>query len=124
MYTIQGSWMPIRWCASTSATNLRGQHAAAWQEANRRLYEHYRTQAPAQPETFRDMEPLFLAVACGCHAGLLRDALHEVYIPRIQRGDALFAAKVLGARGSLLSVLSHFFEPGHWGLLAQRGAPG
>jgi hypothetical protein len=32
------------------------------------------------------MEPLFSAVICGCNAGLLREALHEVYIPRIQRG--------------------------------------
>jgi hypothetical protein len=42
------------------------------------------------------MEPLFLAVICGCNAGLFRDALHEVYLPRIQRGDASFAAKALG----------------------------
>jgi hypothetical protein len=27
------------------------------------------------------MEPLFLSVICGCNAGLLRDALHGVYIP-------------------------------------------
>ena len=60
------------------------------------------------------MEPLFLAVICGCNAGLFRDALHEVYIPRIQRGDASFAAKVLGARAALLSVLVHFFEHGRW----------
>jgi hypothetical protein len=44
------------------------------------------------------MEPLFLAVICGCNAGLLREALHEVYIPRIQRGNVYFAAKVLGAK--------------------------
>jgi hypothetical protein len=30
------------------------------------------------------MEPLFLAVICGCNAGLFREVLHEVYIPRIQ----------------------------------------
>src|SRR5271169_7126683 len=58
------------------------------------------------------MEPLFLAVICGCNAGLLREALHEVYIPRIQRGDAHFAANVLGATGPLLSALGHFFEQG------------
>ena len=65
------------------------------------------------------MEPLFLAVICGCNAGLYREALHEVYIPRIQRGNASFAAKVLGARGALLSVLAHFFEQGRWGSPAQ-----
>jgi len=36
------------------------------------------------------MEPLFLAVICGNQAGLFREALHEVYIPRIQRGNAFF----------------------------------
>jgi predicted ATPase len=65
------------------------------------------------------MEPLFLAVICGCNAGLYREALHEVYLPRIQRGNASFAAKVLGARGALLSVLAHFFEQGRWGSPAQ-----
>jgi adenylate cyclase len=61
------------------------------------------------------MEPLFLAAIFGCNAGLFRDALHEVYIPRIQRGNASFAANILGARGALLSVLIHFFEHGRWG---------
>ena len=61
------------------------------------------------------MEPLFLAVVCGCNAGLFREALHEVYIPRIQRGDAYFAAKILGATGPLLSILVHFFKDGRWG---------
>jgi hypothetical protein len=98
---------------------LRSQRTDAWQECNRRLYEHYRALAHPQPDTFRDMEPLFLAVICGCRAGLFRDALHEVYLPRIQRGNTFFAAKVLGARGALLSVLAHFFEDGRWGSLVQ-----
>jgi hypothetical protein len=101
---------------------LRTQRTEAWREGNRRLYEHYRTLAPELPGTFRDMEQLFLAVACGCQAGLLRDALHQVYIPRIQRGTAYFAANVLGARGALLSALVHFFEDGRWGSPVHRGA--
>jgi tetratricopeptide (TPR) repeat protein len=67
------------------------------------------------------MEPLFLAVICGCQAGLFREALHEVYLPRIQRGNASFAAKILGARGALLSALVHFFEHGRWGSPVQKG---
>jgi serine/threonine protein kinase/predicted ATPase len=94
---------------------LRTQQTGAWLECNRRLYHYYRTLAPQLPNSFREMEPLFLAVICGCNAGLFREALHEVYIPRIQRGDAHFAGKVLGATGSLLSVLVHFFEHGRWG---------
>jgi len=100
---------------------LRTQQADAWKECNKRLYHYYRTLAPQLPNNFRDMEPLFLAVICGCNAGLFREALHEIYIPRIQRGDVYFAANVLGARGALLLVLAHFFEHGRWGSLVQMG---
>jgi tetratricopeptide (TPR) repeat protein len=93
---------------------LRIERVDAWKECNRRLYHYYRTIAPQLPDSFREMEPLFLAVICGCNAGLCREALHEVYISRIQRGTASFAAKVLGARGALLSVLVHFVEHGRW----------
>ena len=103
---------------------LRSNRTEAWKECNRRLYNYYRTLAPQLPDSFREMEPLFLAVICGCNAGLFREALHEVYIPRIQRGNASFAANVLGARGALLSALAHFFEHGRWGSLVEMGAQG
>jgi hypothetical protein len=70
------------------------------------------------------MEPLFLAVICGCNAGLFREALQEVYVPRIQRGNVCFAAKILGARGALLSMLARFFEQGRWGSPAEMGIEG
>src|SRR6516162_4139968 len=76
------------------------------------------------PTSFKEMEPLFLAVICGCNAGLFRQALHEVYIARIQRGDSCFAANFLGARGALLLVLAHFFEKGRWGSPAETGVEG
>jgi serine/threonine protein kinase len=94
---------------------LRNQRSEAWKESNWRLYHHYQRLAPQLPDSFRDMEPLFSAVICGCHAGLLRAALHEVYLPRIQRGNTCFTANALSARGALLSVLAHFFETGSWG---------
>ena len=103
---------------------LRSQRTEAWKECNRRLFNYYRTLAPQLPNSFREMEPLFLAVICGCNAGLFREALHDVYMPRIQRGDAFFAAKVLGARGALLSVLVHFFEHGRWGSPVEKGVEG
>jgi hypothetical protein len=84
---------------------LRSQRTEAWRDCNRRLYNYYRTLAPQLPDNFQEMEPLFLAVICGCNAGLFREALHEVYIPRIQRGDASFASNVLGVRGALLLAL-------------------
>jgi hypothetical protein len=80
--------------------------------------------APTLPETLREMEPLFLAAICACNAGLFRESLHEIYIARIQRGNASFAAKVLGARGALLSVLLHFFENGRWGSPVEGGVEG
>jgi hypothetical protein len=103
---------------------LRSQQREAWKECNRRLYHYYRTLAPQLPNSFREMEPLFSAVICGCNAGLFRVALHEVYIPRIQRGNACFAAKVLGATGPLLSALVHFFEDGRWGSLVEASIEG
>ncbi|MBV8970544.1 MAG: protein kinase [Verrucomicrobia bacterium] len=103
---------------------LRNQETEAWQECNRRLFNYYRALAPKFPDNFREMEPLFLAVICGCNAAFFREALHEVYIPRIQRGDAAFAANVLGAREALLSILVHFFENRRWGSLVEAGVEG
>jgi len=103
---------------------LRGQRSDAWKECNKRLFNYYRTLAPQLPESFAEMEPLFLAVICGCNASLFRETLHEVYMPRIQRGQASFAANVLGARGPLLSALVHFFEDGRWGTPVEIGVEG
>jgi hypothetical protein len=103
---------------------LRSQQKDAWKECNRRLYNYYRTLAPQLPDSVREMEPLFLAAIFGCNAGLFRDALHEVYLPRIQRGNSCFTANVLGARGALLSVLVHFFENGRWGSPVELGVEG
>ena len=103
---------------------LLTQRTEAWKECNRRLFEYYRALAPELPELSVEMEPLFLSVICGCNAGLFREALHEVYIPRIQRGSACFAANILGARGALLSALVHFFEDGRWGSPAKADVEG
>ena len=93
---------------------LRSQRIRAWKECNRRLFHYYAALAPSLPESAKEMEPLFLAVIYGCKGGLLRQALHEVYISRIQRGEASFAANILGARGALLSALVQFFEKENW----------
>ena len=103
---------------------LRSQKTGGWKEGNRRLFNYYRMLAPQLPDSFKEMEPLFLAVICGCNAGLFREALHEVYIPRIQQGNVSFAANVLGAAGALLSVLVHFFEHGRWDSPVKMGLEG
>jgi hypothetical protein len=103
---------------------LRSKRTDAWKESNRRLFHYYQMLAPRLPNNFREMDPLFSAVICGCNAGLFREALHDVYIPRIQRGNACFAANVLGARGPLLSALVHFFEHGRWGSPVEEAVEG
>jgi hypothetical protein len=103
---------------------LRGQRSEAWKECNKRLFNYYRALASQLPDSFAEMEPLFLAVIFGCNAGLFREALDEVYIPRIQRRNVHFAANVLGATGPLLSVLGQFFERGRWGSLIETDIEG
>ena len=117
---IPGNWIRILWFVSTLANSFKANEPKLGRKCNRRLYEYYRTLAPQLPNSFREMEPLFLSVICGCNAGLFHEALHEVYIPRIQRGDVYFAANVLGARGALLLALVHFFEHGRWGVTGRK----
>ena len=103
---------------------LLTQRVEAWKEGNRRLYHYYRTHAPPLPENFRDMEPWFQAVIRGCNAELFREALHDIYIPQIQQGNACYAAGVLGARGALLATLARFFDRGRWGVFATSSVEG
>ena len=83
-----------------------------------------RSAAPAAENTCRQMEPLFLSWHLRLQGRSISRALHEVYIPRIQQGNASFAANVLGAGGALLSVLVHFFEHGRLGSPVQTGVDG
>jgi hypothetical protein len=51
---------------------VRSQQTDGWKECSSRLFYYYRTLAPQLPNSFREMEPLFSAVICGCNAGLFR----------------------------------------------------
>jgi hypothetical protein len=66
---------------------LRRQQTDAWKECNRRLFHYYRTLATQLPNSFREMEPLFSAVICGCNAVYFAKPC-KVY-PRIQRATPL-----------------------------------
>ncbi|HEX5872382.1 MAG TPA: toll/interleukin-1 receptor domain-containing protein, partial [Longimicrobium sp.] len=90
------------------------QAPGAWREANGRLYEHYRDEARPLPATLDEMQPLLLALVHGCRAGRHRDALHEVFLPRIMRPGDAFILRELGAYGALLTSLAGFCEPGDW----------
>jgi len=56
---------------------LRSQQTGTWKQCNRRLFHHSQTLAPQLPNNLTEIEPLLLAVICGCDAGLFRETLHE-----------------------------------------------
>ena len=86
-------------------------YASAWQTAHRRLYEHLCATTKDKPHaTLEDLQPLYQAIAHGCHAGLQQEARHEVYAARILRGKEYYSAKKLGAFGSELGAVACFFE--------------
>ncbi len=89
---------------------LKNNNPDAWKEAHSRLYDYYKNTAKEFPDTIEEMGPLYQAVAHGCEAGRHQDALDEVYKQRIQRRNEFFASKKLGAMGSLLTILSGFFN--------------
>jgi len=90
---------------------MEAEQPAAWREANTRLY-HYFKKLPEKhlPDTLPEMEPLFLAMAFGCRAGLQQEVLDEVYYERIKRKDEHFSTKRLGALGADLAALANLFE--------------
>ncbi len=90
---------------------LRDAQPEAWQAAHRRLFEHLCATTEDKPDaTLEDLQPLYQAVAHGCHAGLQQEACDKVYFDRIQRGDEFYAVHKLGALGSDLGAVACFFE--------------
>jgi tetratricopeptide (TPR) repeat protein len=82
----------------------------AFRDGHSRLYEYYCKQAPEQPDTLKEMAPLFYAVYHGCQAGRHQEVLSDVYRNRILRRNEFYLVKKLGAFGMDLSLLSNFFE--------------
>ncbi|HBL30300.1 MAG TPA: hypothetical protein DD490_25990, partial [Acidobacteria bacterium] len=92
------------------AEDLESHRPAAWQEGNRRLYDHLRQSAPDLPATLEEMQPLYAAIVHGCRAGRQQEAIDEVYWRRILRGKEFYSRRRLGAFGSELTALAGFFE--------------
>ncbi|MCP5049959.1 MAG: ATP-binding protein, partial [bacterium] len=67
--------------------SVKNQNPIGWQQAHQRLYEFYKSEAKQLPDTLKEMEPLFAAVAHGCMAGKHQETLLEVYHKRIKRGE-------------------------------------
>ncbi|HXH95094.1 MAG TPA: hypothetical protein VNN25_26205 [Thermoanaerobaculia bacterium] len=90
---------------------LRDRQPEAWRAAHRRLYEHLYATTPDKPDpTLEDLQPLYQAVAHGCHAGLQQEACEKVYDDRIVRRDEFYSTKKLGAFGSDLGAVACFFD--------------
>jgi tetratricopeptide (TPR) repeat protein len=92
------------------ADELESHRPGAWQEGNRRLYEHLCQVAPDLPGTLEALQPLYAAVVYGCRAGRQQEAMDEVYQRRILRGNEHFSWRKLGAFGSELTALAGFFD--------------
>jgi nucleoside phosphorylase/tetratricopeptide (TPR) repeat protein len=95
------------------ARRLRKEQPEAWREGHRRLYEHLKGSVPHRPEGLAGLQPLYQAVAHGCHAGLHQEACDEVYVDRILRGTGaggFYSKTMLGAIGDDLGAVSCFFE--------------
>jgi tetratricopeptide (TPR) repeat protein len=95
------------------ANALRESRPEAWKAGHKRLYQHLTTMTPEKPApTLDDLQPLYQAVAHGCHAGRYQEAL-DIYERRICRGTlgpgAFYSRMRLGAQSSDLAALRWFF---------------
>ncbi|UCD51227.1 MAG: toll/interleukin-1 receptor domain-containing protein [Phycisphaerales bacterium] len=93
---------------------LRHRFPDLFRDAHRRIYEHLRERTKeGEKPTLEDLQPLYQAVAHGCHAGLQEEACAKVYRDRILRGTGhggFYSTKQLGAFGSDLGAVACFFE--------------
>jgi tetratricopeptide (TPR) repeat protein len=89
---------------------LEAHRPAAWQQGNRRLYEHLCRTAPQYPDTLETLQPLYAAVVHGCRAGRQQEVMVKVYRRRILRGSEEFSWRQLGAFGLELTALAGFFD--------------
>ncbi len=90
---------------------LREENREAWRAGHERLYEYFKALPEKhQPDTLKELAPLFQAVFHGCQAGRHQAALDKVYWRRISRGQH-YVIKKLGASGADLAALAGFFDP-------------
>jgi len=93
------------------ARQLRTQQPDVWRAAHRRIYEHLCATTEDKDEpTIEDLQPLYQAVAHGCHAGMQQEAVEEIYYAQILRAQEYYSSKKLGLIGSNLGAVACFFE--------------
>ncbi len=94
------------------AKDLRAR-PGSWKAAHRRLYEHLIKAPDKEAPTLDDLQPLYQAVAHGCHAGIHQEARERVYRDRILRGSGHrgnYSTFRLGAIGVDLGAVACFFD--------------
>jgi len=90
---------------------LRDVQPEAWRAAHRRIYAYLCATTEDKPDaTLEDLQPLYQAVAHGCHAGLQQEVCGEVYYARTVRRQEYYSTKRLGAFGFDLGAVACFFE--------------
>ena len=90
---------------------LRERQPEAWRAAHWRIYDYLCAMTEDKPDaTLEDLQPLYQAVAHGCHAGLQQEACKKVYSDRIVRRGEFYSTNRLGAFGSDLGAVACFFE--------------
>jgi tetratricopeptide (TPR) repeat protein len=90
---------------------LQTQNLSAWQQAHLVLFEHFKkVPATEQPDTLKELEPLYRAVHHGCLAGEYQSA-RDVFQHRICRDSEGYSTNKLGAFASDLAILADFFPP-------------
>src|SRR5271165_57724 len=96
------------------AKQLREARSEVWKAGHRRLYEHLTAMTPnKEAPTLDDLQPLYQAIAHGCHAGMQQEACDTVYIGRIMRGmqpTGYYSIYQLGAFGADLGAVACFFD--------------
>ncbi|HEV7671813.1 MAG TPA: hypothetical protein VGS22_25100 [Thermoanaerobaculia bacterium] len=93
------------------AKQLREKTPEAWCAAHGRLFEHLRDTTEQFPKTLEGLQPLYQAVAHGCHAGRQQEACDTIYFARILRGQEFYSIRKLGAFGTDLGAVACFFDP-------------
>ena len=89
------------------------------------MFEYLCKSTEHRPDGVDGLAPLFQAIPHGCHAGLHRQALSEVYTDRILRGKGyndFYSSKKLGTIGADLGAVACFFEQ-PWSRLSPNLTP-
>lgn len=79
---------------------------------HKHIYRYFGEDAPEQPDTLEEMQPLFEQVYHGCAAGLYDKVYNSIYQEKIYREGKRYIVNILGAWETALSLAKTFFPKG------------